>query len=323
MLPSRYPIMAGGWYFPDMQRTLTRLIQANDYDLIVLEGIWMSIYWPILQRCRARKVLNLYDLEEHALARQANVLPPGFKRMLYRNGVRRMHHLENHLVREADHTWVVSEREKQELLARSPNASVEVAPNGVDSRRITPLLPKPDSREILFVGSLKYLPNIDGLKFFIHDVMPLLQERVPDVVLRVVGRGPGPEIRELHAPPHIEITGEVDDLEPYYRQCALTVVPLRSGGGTRLKILESMAYGRPVVSTTLGAEGLELEPERDLLIADQPEALAESIARLLNDPQARNAMAERARRQVEKQYDWAAIAQRMMTTYHQMLNNQR
>ncbi|MFH0878987.1 MAG: glycosyltransferase family 4 protein [Lentisphaerota bacterium] len=311
---SSWPVMSGGWHFQRMASRLKRLLAENRYDLIVLEGVWLSVYWPLIRKAQGLKVLNHYDLESESLGRQAEVLSGGFKKWMYRNAVRRMGRIEERMFREADLTWVTSEREQEVLRRRNAAWNIQVAPNGVDTGAIQ-AFPECTGRELLFVGSMNYFPNKDGVLYFVEEVLPLIRACHPEIVFRVVGRHPGPEIRALHQPGKVEITGEVESLTPYYQNAAVCVVPLRAGGGTRLKILEAMAYGRPVVSTTLGAEGLDIEPGRDYLLADDPVAFTKAVNAILGDASIAAGLAREARRLVEEKYAWSSIAGKMWETY--------
>jgi glycosyltransferase involved in cell wall biosynthesis len=315
-LLSRFPVLAGGWYSFEMAKELKKTLAEESFDFVVLEGIWSSVYWPLIRRAHTKIVLNLYDLEEGLLQRQADVLPFGVKRWIYSNGARRMALLEKTLPCEADLIWTVSDTERQQLLEHAPDLPVFLAPNGVDCDDIR-LQPPPDAsgKEILFVGSLQYLPNIDGARFMAKEVMPEILKRCPDAVLQIVGRGPDERTLALHNPPAVNLVGEVEDLEPWYRSCRLSIVPLRSGGGTRLKILESMAYGRAVVSTSIGAEGIDVTPDRNILIADTPSELADAVALLLTHPVRAHEIAEEGRRLVEERYSWKSIADILYERY--------
>ena len=318
-LPAKYPVTAAGWYFKPMVRTLRKLLAEESFDFIVLEGIWLSVYWPIIRHSPAQKVLNLYDLESELLRRHAEVLPPGLNRWIYLSSARRMENLEKELSHEADLIWTVSEKERGHLLNPDTDLPVYLAPNGVDCSAIEPLPPQ-NGKEILFVGSFQYYPNVDGVQFFVNQVMPEVLKRCPQAVFRMVGRQPDKRIKALHKPPSIILTGEVDELEPCYRNAQVCVVPLRSGGGTRLKILEAMAYGRPVVSTTVGAEGIDVEHNRNILIADQPAEIAEAVCRVLNGPNLARNLTEEGRRLVESRYAWKSIANGMYEQYRTLMN---
>lgn len=317
-LLSPYPLMAAGWMFAEMERSLVDLLNKRSFDLIVMEGIWLGAYWPLIASSGAIKVLNHYDLEALSLRRQASVMKPGLEKALFLYDARRMQKMEDRILLTADWIWVTSAREQQVLLQRYPALPVGLAPNGVDCGAKKLLAPV-SGHEILFVGCMRHFPNVDAVRYFVREVLPLLRQKVPDALFRVVGRGTGPDIRELAKNPGVVITGEVSDLLPYYRQCAACVVPLRSGGGTRLKILECMAYGRPVVSTSLGAEGIEIEDGRHFLRADTPAAMVDSILRIFSSPGVGAELTAHARTRVEEKYDWATIAAGMDDRYRSLL----
>jgi glycosyltransferase involved in cell wall biosynthesis len=314
---SPYPIMSAGWFFPEMRRALRSNIQAKP-DVVVIDGAWSALYWPQLKSFRGLKVINAHNLETDRLRREAAVMKPGLKQLLLLNDARRMSAIERGVFASADLVWVTSRVDLDKVHRLCPDAKVEVAPNGVDSSSIK-VLPASSGAEILFVGSLDYFPNIDAVRFFANEVMPLILARQPDAVFKVVGHNPRAEILELHAPPHVVITGEADSLEPIYAHAAVCVVPLRAGGGTRLKILEAMAYGRPVVSTTLGAEGLDVENGKHLLLADGPNAIAQALYRLLSGAENTSELICRARELVEKYHDWRQIAQNICLRYGDLL----
>jgi polysaccharide biosynthesis protein PslH len=157
----------------------------------------------------------------------------------------------------------------------------------------------------VFTGSMDWLPNEDAMRFFCQDVLPLIRAEEPRTRLSIVGRTPTPAVRAL-ADEHIEVTGTVADVRPYMRKAAVFIVPLRIGGGTRLKIFEAMAMGQAVVSTTVGAEGLPVIDGEHALIADGPRAFAAAVVSLLRDPQRRQSLADAARKLVVDRYGWSA-----------------
>lgn len=186
---------------------------------------------------------------------------------------------------------------------------VEVVDNGIDCQVLRPL--PVSTPGLVFVGVMNYPPNSDGAQFFCESVLPRIREEFPTVPLAIVGHDPSPEVRSLAALPHVTVTGSVPRLEPYYEAASIAIVPLRAGGGTRLKILEAMAMGRPVVSTTIGCEGIEAEHGRHLLIADTAVEFATAVRRLLRDPGEAASLARRARQLVEQRYDWRVLGERL------------
>jgi len=188
---------------------------------------------------------------------------------------------------------------------------VDVVPNGVDVRAFPALASDPDGPPtLLFTGTLDYPPNTEGLLWFAHQVWPLLRERRPALRLLVVGRSPPEPVLALGRLPGVQVVGPVPEMVPWYGRATAVIVPLRSGGGTRLKLLEALAGGRAVVSTTAGAEGIDVADERDvLLVPDDPGRFAAATLRLLEDPALRARLAERGRALVQERYDWPALGE--------------
>jgi len=315
-LLGRYPVWTAGFYFSEVRHYLERLLQREKFDLIAMESTWLGRYWSLLEAQPAPKILVLHDLDSEKWHRQAALLPLGRHKLNCLYNAAGFRHLENRLLGRTDLTFVTSERERASLLLRNKSLSVEIVPNGVDSDTLQPL-PVSNSRELLFVGSLSYLPNTDGLLFFIGEVMPELRRRFPELTCIIAGKKAPDEIRSLHGTNGVEVVGEVPDLEPYYRRCAVSVVPIRAGSGTRLKILEAMAWGRPIVSTTLGCEGLDVRNREHLLIADRPGDMANAIGELLTSPDLSRSIVHNARRLVEERYSWKTISEKV---YLNLLN---
>jgi polysaccharide biosynthesis protein PslH len=216
-----------------------------------------------------------------------------------------------------DRCVALSEIDRAKLVAVNPSLRIDVVPNGTDTRLLQPL-PRSDARPaLLYVGNMDYTANAHAVIYFCKEILPLVRRAVNDVELWIVGSDPLPEVRRLVGD-GIRVTGRVDDVVPYYRQSSVCIVPLRAGSGIRLKILESMALGRPVVSTSLGCEGLDVEDGTNIMIADSTEQFAEKTIRLLTDAALRDSIASNARQLVETHYDWDAIAHRMMGIYGEL-----
>ena len=193
------------------------------------------------------------------------------------------------------------------LAAHAPRARVCAIPTGVDTAYFTPNGSQETPGALVFTGSLDWFPNEDCIVHFGEVVFPRIREAVPDVSLTVVGRNPGPRVQRLAAIPGVRVTGTVQDVRPYVAAATLCVVPLRVGGGTRLKIFEALAMGKAVVSTTVGAEGLPLVPGRHFVQADEPAEFANAVVALLRDPARRKALGSAGRRLVEERYSWSQV----------------
>jgi len=189
--------------------------------------------------------------------------------------------------------------------ARRP---VEVIPTGVDTQFFAPSTSEPGARSLVFTGSMDWVPNEDAMIFFCNEVLPLIRREEPGVTLAIVGRAPTPNVLRLAQLPGVTVTGRVEDVRPHMAAAAAYVVPLRIGGGTRLKIFEAMSMGKAIVSTAIGAEGLPVSDGAHLLLADSPRAFADAVLRVLRDVPQRRALEAAARRLVVERYDWAAVA---------------
>ncbi len=193
-------------------------------------------------------------------------------------------------------------------------------PTGVDVDYFAPPRPAKPTTDLVFLGSMDWRANIDGIRWFAADVLPRIRRRRPDCSLSVVGRRPNAEIVRLgEADPRIHVTGTVDDVRPYLWETAVSIVPLRIGGGTRLKIYEAMAARIPVVSTTIGAEGLDVRDGENIALADSPEAFAERCLALLEDAEARRKQAQAAWEMVAACYSWEVVARKFEQFLHDPL----
>ena len=184
---------------------------------------------------------------------------------------------------------------------------------GVEPPSTEPPGPLPAGADVVFVGSMSYVPNVDAVTFFARDVLPLITAAVPGATFTIVGARPSPAVRALASLPGVRVTGAVDDVNPFYAAAAVAVVPLRMAGGVRMKILEALGLGAAIVSTTIGAEGLDLESGADLVIADTPEQLAEAVIGLLRDPALRERLGRHARETAARRFSWARVAAELRT----------
>jgi glycosyltransferase involved in cell wall biosynthesis len=266
--------------------------------------------WVADLRGAPAAVLTLQNVGWHYYANRARAVS-GPRRAAFRLEARRF---RRHDLRHFDRysTLVaVSDRDRADLLAASPRSRVEVVPNGVASDELT-VIPEPEGAPVLlFTGTLNHPPNAEGIEWFADRAWPAIRARRPDASLLVVGREPPPSVTRLGARPGIEVVGPVPDMRDWYAKATAVVVPLLSGGGSRLKILEAIACGRAVASTSAGAEGLDLEDGRELVIADGAEAFAAATLRLLEGPDLRAELAATGRRAAEERYDWRVLGDRL------------
>ena len=294
------------------------LIRAGDYDLLHIEE---SILAPYLESVpegkHVRSVITLHNVHFVQGRRIAVIEPALWRRAWVGFSARWMAYYEPRMVKQFDRVITVSEDDRTLLRAAAPDVGVDVVPNGVDTVALQPLASHTGRPALLFIGSMAYRPCIDAAVWLVRDILPRLQRAIPDLDVWIVGKHPTAEVRAL-ASSHVFVTGEVDDVRPYYERCSLAVAPLRAGGGSRLKILEAMALGRPVVSTTIGAEGLDVVDGKHVAIADDAEGFAQRVEALLADEEKRMNIAGAARDLVVAKYDWELIAARQLVIYEEL-----
>ncbi len=200
------------------------------------------------------------------------------------------------------------------------DGAVQVVPNGVDVTHFSPDFEVEASAHLIYIGSMDWYPNEDAVSFFVEEVLPLIQKSVSDVRFSIVGGKPSARVQKLAEREGVVVTGRVPEIKPYFAEATVFVVPLRIGSGTRLKILEALAMGKAVVSTTVGAEGLALQDGEEIFIADEPKAFADAVIRLLIDPSLRQKIGLRGRARVEQDYDWRNIAKKLVGVYESVID---
>lgn len=294
------------------------LLARIPFDIVQIENSYMAFYLDALPPdLRTRATITFHDVVFSKYARIWRLEPKLSRRLRLWLHSRMMRRWEPNCGVEAGRCLTMSEIDRQRLLAENPNLSVTVIPNGVDTQVYRALPHRAGPPSLLFVGNMVYRPNIDAMLYFCANIFPLIKRQVPKVELWIVGLNPPEEIRQLNSD-RIHVTGQVSDLEPYYQSSQVCIVPLRAGGGTRLKILEAMAFGRPVVSTSLGCEGLEVCDGVHLFVADSAELFARRTVELLINPVLRDSFSSRARALVRERYDWDVIAQTLLQVYDEL-----
>ncbi len=226
----------------------------------------------------------------------------------------RLRAFERVLLQAAGGHFVCSDRERLLLMERNPAARIATIENGVDCSYFAATPKSETPRRLVFVGSMNYHANIEAVRYFVSEVWPDVRRRFPELTFTIVGGNPPPAVVQLGEIGGVQVTGMVPDVRPYYSDAVAAVVPLLTGGGTRLKILEAMAAGTPVITTPLGCEGLDARDSRHLLIAEHAADWPRAIDRL-RDPNFRDAVVERARNLVHSRYDWSVIGGNLRSAY--------
>ena len=293
--PHPFRLLAGR----PMQTVVDDILAAETHDLVQVESSQISG----LDLSRAPvTILDEHNVEYEVLSRGL-----AFERSLPRKAFGaaeyvKVRHAERRAWRSFDGCAVTSEREAAEVASFNSGRPLAVVPNGVDLERFAPQ-PATSRSGIVFTGLMRYRPNVDAVTYFVREVLPRIHDTRPDVTLTIVGWGVTDEIRSLLGP-RVIATDRVPDVRPYLAGAAVVVAPIRSGSGTRLKVLEALAMARPLVATTQACEGLGLADGRDLLVADDPRRFADSVLRVLGDPAYGERLGNAGRSTVASRYGW-------------------
>jgi polysaccharide biosynthesis protein PslH len=294
-----------------LRAEIRRVLAAETFDLVHVRQLPMAAYAADLGG--RPSLLELVDAETLASARDLS----GSFRARIRAGVARA--IERRAIRSFPVVTVVAEPDAAALRRLAPGVRVEVVPNGVDAARFHPqpeIAAIPGS--IVFVGAMSFPPNVAAIRWFVDEVLPGLRSGRPDVAVTIVGRDPAPGVLALAEDPAITVTGAVDDVRPFLARAAVVIAPMVSGSGIKNKILEAMAMQRPIVATSLAAEGVAATPGLDLLVADGPTAFGAAIESLFTDPDRADSIALAGRALVEARYTWEACAARYAALYAEL-----
>jgi glycosyltransferase involved in cell wall biosynthesis len=278
------------------------------FDLALIEHTNMARFLPVLPM-NLPVILDLHNVHSLMALREAGESTGADAEQAQREA-ERTRRFESWAAAQAAVCLVVSEAEAEAARRHLNARNVRVVPNGVDTFHFQPDGEAGEDGCLLFSGTMDYAPNIAGVEFFVTQIWPLIRREIPHAKFHIVGARPTPAVLRL-AGADVVVHGRVPDMAAYFRQAAVVVVPLLHGGGTRLKILEAAASGRAVVSTPLGAEGLDLCDGRELLLAAEPAAFAEAVLTLLRSPQRRVEIGRWARRAAQR-YDWEDIGDNLL-----------
>lgn len=324
--------LIGGTAFPilnyrddRMMRLVTKVMQNDQFDLVQSESMHMAQYCLDLP---LPTILDLHNIESLLMKRYAKQEANPLKRAYAEITWRKLATYEREVCGRFTHCLTCSDEERVLLQTRARVDRVSVIPNGVDTvahgGKDWQVQPTFDHEErIVFVGRMDYHANVEGVRWFCRSVWPRIRKSRPQAVFQIVGGHPLPTISRLARAGEIEVTGFVTDVRPYVQQASVVVVPLRIGGGTRLKILEALAMGKALVSTTVGAEGIDASPSRDLIIADRADDFADHVVSLLDQPEVRHKLGTAGRRLVEDRYNWDTIVANLETLYGRCLGVER
>jgi sugar transferase (PEP-CTERM/EpsH1 system associated) len=303
---SPWPYGVAKYGRPEAGARLLEVLRAERFDVLICDFLYVAkaIPWafPI------PKILFTHNVEEEIWRRfYEHAKNPVWKMVTWRE-FRRMAAVERRYVCLADHVLAVSENDKRYFASYADPRKITVVPTGVDADYFRPMAREEQANRMVFTGSMDSMANEDAILYLHEAILPEIRRQIPEAEAWVVGRSPSQKLRDLGAQnAGIQVTGSVDDVRPYIAESSVFVVPIRIGGGTRIKIFEAMAMGKAVVSTSVGAEGLPVTHGKDIVLADTPEDFSAQTVRLLRDKAAREAIGGAARRLVEENYSWSSV----------------
>ncbi len=296
-------------------KRVRELLRDGAIDLIHMDSLDLVRYLP---DCGSVPVVCVHhNVESQLLARRAEVEGPPWMRRYFAHQARLTERDEVRWLPRVACNVAVSEEDASNLRALAPGARVEVIANAVDTDEFRPDSSRRDG--VLYIGGTNWFPNLDALRFFCDDILPRLRETVPELRARWVGACSPEQQLEFREQHGVELTGYVDDIRPIAHDAFCHVVPLRAGGGTRLKILTSWAMGKPVVSTSVGCEGLDARDGENILIRDDPSNFAEAVLALRADPAMQERIGAAARETALESYSWPSLAPRIHRLYHDLI----
>jgi polysaccharide biosynthesis protein PslH len=308
-LVDRLPYAVGKYRSREYSAWLRDLLARERFDLIVCDFLVPAVNMPGALPCPA--VLFTHNVEAEIWRRHYEQQTNPFERYLFRQQWQRMLRFEGDTLARFDLVLTVSDTDKDtlhRLYGPQLQAPAFTVATGVDTTYFTPRSTDTSPTHLVFTGSMDWLPNVDAMTYFCRDILPLIRADEPGTTVSIIGRAPLPAVSRLAELPGVEVTGSVEDVRGYIERATAYIVPLRIGGGTRLKIFEAMAMGKAVVSTTVGAEGLPVVHGEHLCIADTPREFAAAVVSLIRDPAHRLQFERAARELVVRAYDWSAVA---------------
>lgn len=306
-----------------MQKKINEIIINNEFDIIQVEWLQMAHYLPFYLIKKIPLILIEHDVSYIPWQRRCQ-LEKGILKYISKRECNKIVNYEREITQKFDKIVVVSEIDKDRLLMLHNTYDISIILNGVDTDNIQEKVKREYTNSLLFIGWMRHHPNSDAMDFFLKQILPLISKVIPDTKLYVVGQHtPKNIVNYASLNQNIIFTGYVKDVKEYLYTCTIFICPLRIAGGTRLKILEAMAAGIPVVSTSIGAEGLNITHNENILIADTPEEFAKATIKLLRNHKLRERIAHNARIFVEENHQWKKIADDLIEVYEDVIRKKQ
>ncbi len=332
------PLTVAKYYSAEMAKALEKLLRTRRIDIIHFEMLHTGQFLPNLGTQSAEKpesvsglepgpgfapysaVLGEQNVDSSIWFRLARSEPNPLKKLIFYSQYRSFANYESLVCPRFDMCLCVSSQDRRMLSSLCPDATIEIVPNGVDLDYFRPGAVEEDNTCLVFTGSMDWQPNEDAVLYFCDHILPIIRVKLPEIKFYIVGSNPTGRVLKLNRHKGVIVTGSVDDVRPYMMSAAVYVVPLRIGGGTRLKILQALAMEKAVVSTAVGCEGLDLQPDEHLFVADEPEQFAAKTIQLIKDPSLRCRLGENGRKLVREKFDWDVIVKGLELEYRKLIS---
>ncbi len=321
-LVHKKPLTVGKYYSVEMVRVLKHLLTSRRFDIVHFEMLHTGQFLSDLKTKSEKPyatVLGEQNIDSSIWRRLAREESNPLRKLLFYSQYRSFMSYERRMCPRFDLCVCVSTQDQQELASLCPGTAVELSPNGVDPDYFKPSDAEEDETRLVFIGSMDWQPNEDAVLYFCNRILPQIQVEIPEIKLYIVGSNPTDRVLKLRDMQGVTVTGLVEDVRPYIASAAVFVVPLRIGGGTRLKILQALAMKKAVVSTSIGCEGLDIERNKHLLVADEPQQFATGTVQLMQDRSMRRRLGETGRMLVQERYDWNAVAGTLGSAYKRLI----
>jgi len=289
-----------------IRQVIRNKLHSQHFDAVLLDYTKMAQYLSVIKDKRVKKIINVHNAESDNSRQLMLSHGKGLGKAIYWLQWKLFEIYERHFIPKCDLLLAPSQADAEFYHRLAANIKTAVIPNAVDTEALRTLSPPDEPFSLIYPGRMDYPPNAQAVCTFCKEILPRTAQAIPSVRLYIVGKNPPLSVQRLNSD-RVVVTGYVEDILPFWQKTSVLVVPLKMGGGTRIKILEAMALGRPVVSTSKGCEGLDVVHGTHILIADDPEKFANDVTRLLQDPSLHDGLTLAARKLVEERYSFAAL----------------
>ncbi len=307
-LTSPLPYIVTSHFTPEFQNKLISIVNSKKIDLIICEWTPYAVFLKDLNNVKS--IIAAHNIESSIWKRYEENENNGLKKKYISIQRKKVEAFEKQAFHWSNGATAVTKNEADTISGLNVTYPVEVIDNGVDTSYFKSKNCERLTNELVFTGSMDWRPNQDAVIYFANEIFPMVKETVNDIKFTIVGRKPPSKVKELEKIEGITVTGTVDDVRPYIDRANLYIVPLRIGGGSRLKILEAMSMQKAVISTAIGAEGLNIEDNKNIILKDSPSEFSKGIIELLKNNDLRNSLESEGRRLVEEEYDWQQLGVR-------------